>query len=119
MSLLPHHRDGITDPKDLQLPFATKSARRRHALAPSTGLRRKYLFAQSEQFNTGTSMRLCSELGFNEAPPAPHKTKKRAKVAHCPSRKSYPRVAMMQSTQDGHSNDGTRPLDRHDTMSRL
>jgi hypothetical protein len=29
----------------------------------------------------------------------------------CPFRKSYPRVAMMQSTQDGHSNDGTRPLD--------
>jgi hypothetical protein len=38
-------------------------------------------------------MRLCSELGFNEAPahrvlgmtkktPPPHKTKKRAKVAH-------------------------------------
>jgi hypothetical protein len=22
-----HHHDGITDPKDLQLPFATKSAR--------------------------------------------------------------------------------------------
>jgi hypothetical protein len=43
--------------------------------SPSTGLfinqqcqRRKYPFAQSEQFNTGTSMRLCSELGFNEAP---------------------------------------------------
>jgi len=29
----------------------------------------------------------------------------------CPFRKSYPRVAMMQSTQDGHSNEGTRPLD--------
>ena len=29
----------------------------------------------------------------------------------CPFRKSCPRVAMMQSTQDGHSNDGTRPLD--------
>jgi hypothetical protein len=29
----------------------------------------------------------------------------------CPFRKSYPRVAMVQSTQDGHSNDGTKPLD--------
>jgi len=29
----------------------------------------------------------------------------------CPFRKSYPRAAMMQSTQDGHSNDGARPLD--------
>jgi hypothetical protein len=25
-----HHHDGITDPKDLQLPFATKSATSRH-----------------------------------------------------------------------------------------
>ena len=31
------------------------------------------------------------------------------KHCSCPFRKSYPRVAMMQSTQDGHSNDGTRP----------
>ena len=29
----------------------------------------------------------------------------------CPFRKSYPRVAMMQSTQDGHSDDGAGPLD--------
>jgi hypothetical protein len=34
----------------------------------AAGSGRKYLFAQSEQFNTGTSIRLCSELGFNEAP---------------------------------------------------
>src|SRR5690349_24182696 len=26
-----HHHDGITDPKDLQLPFATKSAKSRHS----------------------------------------------------------------------------------------
>ena len=32
-------------------------------------------------------------------------------LSTCPFRKSYPRVAMMQSTQDGHSNDGTIPLD--------
>jgi len=28
-----HHHDGITDPKDLQLPFATKSAKSRHRQA--------------------------------------------------------------------------------------
>ena len=33
------------------------------------------------------------------------------RMGACPFRKSYPRVAMMQSTQDGHSNDGTRALD--------
>ena len=38
-------------------------------------------------------------------------TKNLGKAARCPFRKSYPRVAMMQSTQDGHSNDGARPLD--------
>jgi hypothetical protein len=38
------------------------------AKLPELMQRRTYQFAQSEQFNTGTSMRLCSELGFNEAP---------------------------------------------------
>jgi hypothetical protein len=28
-----HHHDGITDPKDLQLPFATKSAKSGHPVA--------------------------------------------------------------------------------------
>jgi hypothetical protein len=32
-------------------------------------------------------------------------------VSHCPSRKSYPRVAMMQSGQDWYGDDGPRSLD--------
>ena len=31
--------------------------------------------------------------------------------ASCPFRKSYPDVLMMQSCQDGNSDNGTRPLD--------
>jgi hypothetical protein len=37
----------------------------------------------------------------------------------CPFRKSYPRVAMMQSTQDGHSHDGTRVQAQNSPQVRL
>src|ERR1700720_3911820 len=58
-----------------EYPESRHEAPAQHARAPRTGLfisqqcqRRKYPFAQSEQSNTGMSMRLCLELSFNEVP---------------------------------------------------